>query len=85
MVQLSANRCSCIAILSFSLVSLSAITLCVASQRLFVVVVLVVFLLLFFIRYRLSPETFGYILVCPGAVRGECTGHYCRITGLYNY
>jgi hypothetical protein len=33
MVQLSATRCSCIAILSVSLVSFAAITLCVASQR----------------------------------------------------
>jgi hypothetical protein len=32
MVQLSATRCSCIAILRVSLVSFSAITLCVASQ-----------------------------------------------------
>jgi hypothetical protein len=42
MVQLSAIRCSCIAILWVSLVSLAAITLCVASQRVFVVVVVVV-------------------------------------------
>jgi hypothetical protein len=42
MVQLSATRCSCIAILWVSLVSFAAITLCVASQRLFVVVVVVV-------------------------------------------
>jgi hypothetical protein len=33
MVQLSATRCSCIAILCVSLVSFAAITLCVASQR----------------------------------------------------
>jgi hypothetical protein len=39
MVQLSATRCSCIAILWVSLVSFSAITLCVASQRVFIVVV----------------------------------------------
>jgi hypothetical protein len=36
MVQLSATRCSCIAILWVSLVSFVAITLCVASQRVFV-------------------------------------------------
>jgi hypothetical protein len=53
MVQLSATRCSYIAILSVSLVSFVAVTLCVASQR-----VLIVF------RYRLSPETFGYTIVC---------------------
>jgi hypothetical protein len=38
MVQLSATRCSCIAILWVSLVSFAAITLCVASQRVFIVV-----------------------------------------------
>jgi len=37
MVQLSATRCSCIAILWVSLVSFAAITLCVASQRVFIV------------------------------------------------
>jgi hypothetical protein len=39
MVQLSATTCSCIAILWVSLVSFVAITLCVASQRVFIVVV----------------------------------------------
>jgi hypothetical protein len=39
MVQLSATRCSCIVILWVSLVSFAAITLCVASQRVFIVVV----------------------------------------------
>jgi hypothetical protein len=38
MAQLSATRCSCIAVLLFSLVSFAAITLCVASQRVFIVV-----------------------------------------------
>jgi hypothetical protein len=33
MIQLSATRCSCIAILSASLVSFAVTTLCVASQR----------------------------------------------------
>jgi uncharacterized protein HemY len=42
MVQLSATRCSCIAILGVSLVSFAAITLCVTSQRVYVVVVVVV-------------------------------------------
>jgi hypothetical protein len=37
-VQLSATRCSCIAILWVSLVSFAAITLCVASQRVFIVI-----------------------------------------------
>jgi hypothetical protein len=43
MVQLSATRCSCIAILSVSLVSFDAITFCVASQPVFIVVVVVYF------------------------------------------
>jgi hypothetical protein len=38
-------------------VSLAAITLCVASQRVFIVVSVL-------FRYRLIPETFGYILAC---------------------
>jgi hypothetical protein len=38
MVQLSATRCSCIDIMWVSLVSFVAITLCVASQRVFIVV-----------------------------------------------
>jgi hypothetical protein len=42
MVQLSATRCSCIAILWVSIVSFAAITLCVASQRVFVVVYFVI-------------------------------------------
>jgi len=53
MIQLSATSCSCIAVLWVSLVSFTAITLCVASQR--------VCCCLF--RYRLRPETFGYTLV----------------------
>jgi hypothetical protein len=38
MVQLSATRCICIAIFWVSLASFAAITLCVASQRVFIVV-----------------------------------------------
>jgi hypothetical protein len=38
MVQLSATRCSYIAILWVNLVSCAAITFCVASQRMFIVV-----------------------------------------------
>jgi hypothetical protein len=38
MVQLSATRCSCIATLWDSIVIFVAITLCVASQRVFIVV-----------------------------------------------
>jgi hypothetical protein len=39
MVQLSATRCSCIAILWISLVSFASITLCVASERVFIIVI----------------------------------------------
>jgi hypothetical protein len=42
MVQLSATRCSCIAILRVSLVSFATIPLRVAFQRVFIVVVVVV-------------------------------------------
>jgi hypothetical protein len=42
MLQLSASRCSCIDILWVSLVSFAAITLCVASQRVFIVVYFVI-------------------------------------------
>jgi hypothetical protein len=38
MVQLSATRCSCVAILCVSLSNFTAIILCVASQRVFVVI-----------------------------------------------
>jgi hypothetical protein len=38
MVQLSATRCSFIAILWVSLVSFAAVTFCVASQQVFIVV-----------------------------------------------
>jgi hypothetical protein len=38
MVQLSATRCSCIAILLDNLGSSASITLCIVSQRVFIVV-----------------------------------------------
>jgi len=43
MVQFSATRHSCIAILWVSLVSFAAINFCVASQRVFIVIVYCVF------------------------------------------
>jgi hypothetical protein len=49
MVQLSATRCSCIAILWVSLVSFAVISVCVASQRVFVVVVVVVLVPVYFV------------------------------------
>jgi hypothetical protein len=44
-VQLSATMCSCIAILWVSLVGFAAITLCVASERVFIVVSICISLL----------------------------------------
>jgi hypothetical protein len=55
MVHLSATKYSCITISRASLVSFAAITLCVASQRVYYYCCL--------FRYRLSTETFGYTLV----------------------
>jgi uncharacterized protein HemY len=61
MVQLSATRCSCISILLVSLMSSAAITLCVASQRVFtVVVVVVVYFVIDSVRKLL--DTPSYIL-----------------------
>jgi hypothetical protein len=42
MVQLSATRCSCVAVLRVSLVSFAAITLCVTSQRMFVIIIIII-------------------------------------------
>jgi hypothetical protein len=53
MVQLSATRCSCIAILWVSLVSFAAITLCVAFQR--VVTVVSVYFVIDPVRKLLRP------------------------------
>jgi hypothetical protein len=47
------------------LVSFASITLCVASQRVFIVIVVCLF------RYRLSTETFGCILVNVTELEGE--------------
>jgi hypothetical protein len=65
MLRLSATWCSCIVILRISLVSFAAITLYVASQRVFFVVVVVVVVVV--VHYRLSMETFVYTLVWSSA------------------
>jgi hypothetical protein len=57
MVQLSAARCSFIAILWVSLLSFAAITLCVASQRVFI---FVVYFVIDSVRKRL--DTLSYFL-----------------------
>jgi hypothetical protein len=56
MVQLSATRCSCIAIMWVSIVSFAAITLCVASQRLFIVVSL--YFVIDSVRKRLDTPSY---------------------------
>jgi hypothetical protein len=58
MVQLSATRCSCIAILWVSLVSSAAITLCVASQRVFIIVVAVVYFVIDSVRKLLDTPSY---------------------------
>jgi hypothetical protein len=44
-LQLSATKCSCIAVLWISLVSFVAITLCVASQWAFIIIIIVYFVI----------------------------------------
>jgi hypothetical protein len=63
MIQLSANRCSCIAILRVSLVSFAAITLCVASDRVFIVAVIVID------SVQILLDTSSYLLI----VMTNCT------------
>jgi hypothetical protein len=58
MIQLSATRCRCIAILRVILVSFAAITLRVAHQRVFVVAVVPYFVI------DSVWKLFGYTLVC---------------------
>jgi hypothetical protein len=58
MVQLCATRCSRIAILWVSLVSFAAITLCVASQRLFTFVVVVVYFVVDSVRKRFVTPSY---------------------------
>jgi hypothetical protein len=50
MVLLSAIRCSCITILWVSLASFAAITFCVASRRVFVLAVVVVYFVIDSVR-----------------------------------
>jgi hypothetical protein len=70
MVQLSATRCGCIATLWVSLASFAAITLCVASQRVFCCCCCFCFCLF---RYGLSPETCGYAPYSPSVSGHENT------------
>jgi hypothetical protein len=67
MVQSSVTRCSCIAILQVNLVSFAAITLCVASQQVFIVIS-VNFVMTqsgnFWIHPHISIYIYIYIYVC---------------------
>jgi hypothetical protein len=58
MVQLSAIRCSCIAILRVSLVSFATITLCVAPQQVFIVVV---YFVIDLVRERLNTPSYVHM------------------------
>jgi hypothetical protein len=68
MVQLSATRCSCIAILLVSLVSFVAIILCVASQRVFTFVV-VVDIVIDSVRKLLDTPSYKFDVVTIFAIR----------------
>jgi hypothetical protein len=61
MVQLSAARCSCIAILWVSLVRFAAITVCVVSQQVFIIVV--IYFLINSDRKLLGTPTYKCILL----------------------
>jgi hypothetical protein len=60
-LQLSATRCSCIAIFWVSLVSFAAITFCVASPRVFIFVVVVVYFVIASVRKLLDISTYSSI------------------------
>jgi hypothetical protein len=60
MVQLSATRCSCIAVLWVSLVSFAVIARCIASQRVFIVVV---YFVMDSIRKLLDIPSYVYTLI----------------------
>jgi hypothetical protein len=84
-VQLSATRCSCIAILWVSLVSFAAITLCVASQRVFIVVYFVMTQSGFFWihprSYQMNSEG-----CCINLLRCTCSLISCvSDTGFWNW
>jgi len=95
MVQLSASRCSCIATLWVGVVGFVAITLCIASQRVFVVVVVVVVVAYFLIEsVRKLLVTPSYVLQLKiykfQKVRGDCHPitalflRHCKIDTIWN-
>jgi hypothetical protein len=72
MVQLSATRYSCIDILWVSVVSSAAITLCVASQRVFVVVAAVYFVI----------DSVRKLLDTPSYIFGRLSNIHLRVERL---
>jgi len=63
MVQLSHTRCSCITIVSQS-VSFAAITLCVTSQWVFIVVVAVYFVMIQSGNFWIHPRIWAISIIC---------------------
>jgi hypothetical protein len=57
-VQLSATRCSCIAILWVSLVSFAATTLYVASQREYIIIIIIIIIIILFISLSTQSGNF---------------------------
>jgi hypothetical protein len=58
MLQLSATRCSCVTILWVSLVSFASIILCVASRRVLIVVVVVLYFAIDSVRQLLDTPSY---------------------------
>jgi hypothetical protein len=79
-VQLSATRCSCIAILRVSLVSFAAITLCVASHRVFVVVR--IYFVIDSVRKLLVTPSYVFMAWYLVEHRDNCTFTWCSLLGL---
>jgi hypothetical protein len=61
MVQLSATRCNCIIILWVSTVSFTAITLCFASQRVFIVVS--IYFVIDLVRKRFDTHSYFFPVI----------------------
>jgi hypothetical protein len=51
MVQLSANRCNCIATLWVSLVSFTAISICVVPQLVFIIIIIIIIVIIIIIYF----------------------------------
>jgi len=66
MVQFSANTCSCIASLWVSLVSFAAMTLCIVSQWVFIVV----YFLIDSVRELLDTPSYTWMISFPSLLKG---------------